>query len=136
MGRIVTQIRVENMMDAILAEQGELDEIKVRVVELEALVDTGATFLCLPKNKIRELGLNSLGTRKATTANGRVDREVFRGAQLTIMGRTCSVDIMELPEDMLPLVGYIPLENLDLKPDPQRQELNPAHGDKMVFDLY
>ena len=134
MGRIVTQIRVENMMDAILAEQGELE--KVRAVELEALVDTGAAFLCLPLNRIKQLGLSLLGTRKATTAKGTVDCKIFQGARLTIMDRTCSVDIMELPEGTPPLVGYIPLENLDLQSNPQKQELNPAHGDNMVFDLY
>ncbi|MBI4530681.1 MAG: hypothetical protein HY709_04090 [Candidatus Latescibacteria bacterium] len=54
------------------------------------------------------------------------------------MGRTCSLDVMEAPGDTPVLVGYIPLENLDLQPDPQSQQLipNPAHGGKWILDLY
>jgi hypothetical protein len=39
-------------------------------------------------------------------------------------------------EDTSPLLGYIPLENLDLVPDPATETLNPAHGKEIVIDLY
>lgn len=138
MGRILTHITVENLGDVLLAEQGQLRPEEIRRVEGEALVDTGATLLCLPTGVISKLGLSLLGTREATTANGLVHRGVFRGAQLTIVGRTCTVDVMELPEGTPPLVGYIPLENLDLQPDPKHQALvpNPEHDGRMVMDLY
>ena len=131
-------IRAENLMDVMLAERGELYPKQIRDVELEALVDTGATLLCLPAKVISDLGLTLLGTRGARTANGTVEPQVFQGERLTIMDRTCTVDVMELPEDVPPLVGYIPLENLDLQPDPKKQALipNPEHDGKMVMDLY
>ena len=138
MGRITVPIKVENLADVMLAELGRLAGDEVRSIEMEALVDTGATLLCLPGRTIADLGLSLLGRREAKTANGSVERGVFRGAQLTIMGRTCTVDVMELPEGTPALVGYIPLENLDLQPDPKQQRVisNPAHGGKMVMDLY
>jgi predicted aspartyl protease len=138
MGRIVAKIKVENLADVLLVERGELSPQEIRYKEIEALVDTGATLLCLPAKVIADLGLSSLGVRKATTATGLVERKVFQGARLTILDRTCTVDVMELEDSVPALIGYIPLENLDLQPDPQKKTLipNPEHGDKMVMDLF
>ena len=138
MGRVTVSIKVENLADAMLAEQNRLASEEIRSAAIEALVDTGATLLCLPYKAIAELGLSLLGQREAKTANGVVTRGVYQGARLSILGRTCTVDVMELPEGTPALVGYIPLENLDLQPDPKQQCVipNPEHGGKMVMDLY
>lgn len=135
MGRIVTKIKVVNFGDVLFAQQGQKPIDDIRSIEMEALVDTGATLLCLPPAIIANLGLSYLVSRKAVTANGTVERKIFGGAQLTIMGRTCTVDVMELPEGVPALVGYIPLENLDLQVDPKGQSLIPAHGEEVVMDL-
>jgi len=136
MGRITVTITVENAVDFALAQQGKLSPNEVRRVELEALVDTGASLLCLPKSKIEALGLAKRGARRVTTANGKVDRNLYRDAQLTVLERTCSVDVIELPEETPALLGYIPLEILDLVPNPTTETLSPAHGDEIVLDLY
>lgn len=138
MGRIVVKIKVENLMDVLLAEKGDLSPEQVRSIEIDALVDTGATLLCLPSKTITDLGLSFLGTRTVTTARGSVERRVFRGAQLSIMGRTCTIDVMELEDEIPALVGYVPLENLDLQPDVRERTLVPSRGtrDKMVMDLF
>jgi hypothetical protein len=70
------------------------------------------------------------------TANGRVERDIYGNARLTVLNRTCTIDVIELLEDTSPLLGYIPLENLDLVPDPTTETLNPAHGKEIVMDLY
>lgn len=61
MGQVKAKIKVENLVDVLLAERGELPPEKVRQVEMEALVDTGATLLCLPSGVIKELGLSPRG---------------------------------------------------------------------------
>ena len=48
MGRIVAKIKVENLMDVLLAERGDLTYEQVRSIEIDALVETRATLLCLP----------------------------------------------------------------------------------------
>lgn len=53
-----------------------------------------------------------------------------------MLNRNCTVDVIELSEDTPPLLGYIPLENLDLAPNPTTETLNPVHGDEIVLDLY
>lgn len=59
----MAKITAENLADVIRAKAGELPEDRVRHIEVEALVDTGATLLCLPKSKIDELGLLLLDKR-------------------------------------------------------------------------
>ncbi len=138
MGRIVTKIRVENLGDILLSERGALPHEQVRGVETDALVDTGATFLCLSSQIISELGLAYFETRVATTAVGRVERRIYQNARLTVMGRRCTIDVMELGDGVPALLGYVPLELLDLKPDVQQRALIPNLGtnDKAVADLY
>ena len=116
MGRIVAKIKVENLMDVLLAERGDLTYEQVRSIEIDALVETRATLLCLPSQIIANLGLSFLGARTATTTNGPIERRIFQGARLSIVGRTCTVDVMELEDGIPALVGYVPLENLDLQP--------------------
>ncbi|MEW5767960.1 MAG: retroviral-like aspartic protease family protein [bacterium] len=139
MGRVTAKIKVENMVDYLLSKRGEMPSEQARFLEVdEALVDTGATLLCLRHEQITRLGLAPLEIRKAQTASGPVERQVYTGAMLTIMGRTCSTDVMEIPEDAPVLIGYLALEGLDLQPDPKSQKVipNPAHGGKFIMDLY
>ena len=136
MGRINVKIKVENSVDVVLALQGQLPPEQVRFIEREALVDTGASLLCLPKSDINALGLTKIGKRRVTTANGKVIRNIYGNARLTVLNRTCTIDAIELTEDTPPLLGYIPLENLDLLPNPVKEILEPAHGDEIVLDLY
>ncbi|MEW6686187.1 MAG: aspartyl protease family protein [Candidatus Edwardsbacteria bacterium] len=138
MGRVIKKIRVENLEDVLRAERGELSFGQIRAVEIDALVDTGATSLCLPAKIIADLGLSFLGVRTAITADGPKENRVFRGAQLTILNRTCTGDVMELSDNLPALIGYVPLEVLDLKVDPKEGTIipNPEHGDKIVLDLF
>jgi predicted aspartyl protease len=139
MGRVTAKIKVENMLDHLLFKRGDIPASAVRSTEIEdALVDTGATLLCLRQKEIAELGLSPLAMREAKTANGPVTRQLYEGARLTILDRACSIDVMEIPDDAPALIGYVPLENLDLQPDPKAQQLipNPAHGGKLILDLY
>jgi predicted aspartyl protease len=108
------------------------------VVEREALIDTGATLPGLPAEEIRKLGLSYSGTRRALTAKGPKEVRIFGGARLTILDRTCSVDVMELEDGVPALVGYVPLQVWDLVVDPveERVVANPVHGDEIVPDLY
>lgn len=38
-------------------DRGEISDDQVRRLSIEALVDSGATFFCLPKSLIQQLGL-------------------------------------------------------------------------------
>jgi len=63
---------------------------------------------------------------------------VYDGVRLTIQGRNCTMDVMEVPDDVPVLIGQLSLEQLDFVVDVRSRTLigNPAHGGEHVFELY
>jgi predicted aspartyl protease len=138
-GRVTTPAVIENNYDVDAAAQGKLAPESIRRVEVsEALVDTGATSLCLPPNLIKALGLYPIRQASARTAGGLVPLTIYSAANLTIQGRSVVVQVTSLPEGSPALIGQVPLELLDLVPLPREQKLvpNPAHGNEWIIELY
>jgi len=139
MGKVVVAARVENVGDLLAADQGRLPPGEVRAVEVtDALVDTGATGLSMPRSLLGTLGLQYLRTRKALSSAGPMEVRVFGTARLTVQGRDCPVDITELPDGCPMLIGQIPLEAMDLVVDMPTHRLvgNPEHGGEHIIELY
>jgi predicted aspartyl protease len=139
MGRVLTELTVENLKDLWDAEQGRLPQDKVRRLTVpDALVDTGATTLGLPDRLIRQLGLARRATKRAHTAAGVRDLNVYEPVRLTVQGRDCTVDVLEVPDTTPVLLGQVPLELLDFVVDPSGRRLigNPAHGGEQIFELF
>ena len=109
-----------------------------RIVVPDALVDTGATLLSLPRRLIGQLGLARTGTKRITSSTGGGEAGMYEAVRLTIRGRTCTMDVMEVPDDVPVLIGQLPLEHLDLVVDLRSRSLigNPAHGGEHVYELY
>src|SRR4051812_7214249 len=98
MGRVVTEITVENMSDLYDAKRGMIPDNKVRKLTISnAVVDTGAAFFSLPARIIRDLGLSKAYTKRAPTSRGPADADVYSAVWLTIQGRSCTLDVMEVP---------------------------------------
>ena len=138
MGRVVTEIMVENLDDLWRARKGEIADADVRRITIaDALVDTGATFLSLPTRVIQALGLETTLVRRVMTSKGPAESAVYDPVRLTIQGRTCSQDVMEVPDSVPALIGQLPLESLDFVVDPVKQRVigNPAHGGEQMYDL-
>lgn len=137
MGRVFVDVLIENYDDIVRRGTPVSSKGGVRKAEVHALVDTGSALVCLPRRVIEDLGLHLDRTAKVRTGNGPVNRRIFRAAQITILGREYLGEVMEIPEDMRPLVGYIPLENLDLVPDPRTGQVipNPESGGEYTLDL-
>ena len=138
MGKIIQKVRLTNSGQKSSAEEGLLDPSLVNSVELEMLVDTGAAMVCLPLSVIQKLQLRKIQTRQALTANGVVERGIYSPVTIEILDRQADLNVMELPDDGTPaLLGYLPLEALDLYPNPKLQILegNPKYDGKMVVDL-
>ncbi len=68
MGKVVVTARLENLEDVYKVSQGTLPTEQVRTAEVtDALIDTGATGLLVPRSLIAQLGLSLLRTRPART---------------------------------------------------------------------
>jgi predicted aspartyl protease len=139
MGKVIVVARIENVYDLREAALGTRTPDAVRRVEVsDALVDTGASTLSLPKRLVAPLGLVPMRTRQARTSAGPVTLQRYGTVRLTIQDRDCTCDIVEIPDDCPVLIGQVPLELLDFVVDPVGQRLigNPAHGGEHVIELY
>jgi clan AA aspartic protease len=138
MGRVLTEATIYNVHDLVEAKFGNLPVDQVRKVTVrDALVDTGATTLCLPKHLLDDLGLTKQYEKRAMTAAGVKMFNVYESARVEIMGRLATVDPIEVPEGNPVLIGHIPLEMMDWVVDPQGRKLigNPAHGGEHVLEV-
>jgi len=139
MGRVLTEVTIENLEDLWAVRSGLRSPDQVRRVTVsDALVDTGATTLALPTRLIQQLGLTRRYEKRATSSTGTGNVTVYDAVRLTIQGRDMTVDPIEVPDEVPVLVGQIPLEMLDLVVDVQGRRLvgNPAHGGEHVLELY
>jgi predicted aspartyl protease len=138
-GRVLTEARIENLTDLWDIKRGLRPADQARAVSVpDALVDSGAMFLSLPTNLIRDLGLTKVRDRQVCSSLGVGAAGVYDAVQLTIMGRTCTMDVMECPEGTPVLIGQLPLEALDFVVDLRNRILiaNPAHGGELIVEMY
>jgi clan AA aspartic protease len=138
MGRVLVEATVENLADLYEVERGHRTDDQVRRVTIEeALVDTGATTLSLPTSIIRQLALTKQSEKRVITSAGSAQAALYSAVRVTIQDRSCTVDVMEVPDESSPLLGQIPLEMLDFVVDPRARCLigNPAHGGEHVIEL-
>ncbi|HMV83940.1 MAG TPA: aspartyl protease family protein [Blastocatellia bacterium] len=124
MGQVRTQLTITNRLDEGLAERGVITSDQVRKVTLDSvLADTGAMMLSLPIRIIEQLGLTPLKEVLASTAAGYQRTRVFQDAKVSIGDRVGVFQCLELPGGDNPLLGVIPMEELGLELDLQKQEL-------------
>jgi clan AA aspartic protease len=139
MGRTLEKVLIKNNDDLVLAENGYIKSSQIRSVEIDALVDTGASYLCLPPKVIKELGLRFAKSTPVKTGSGIYDLRIFNVAEITIKDRTIQTQVMENINDNVPaFIGYLVLETMDWVVNPKTQELmgNPLNDGKWIMDMY
>lgn len=139
MGKVLVAARIQNLDDLNEVRKGQRKSEDVRHIEVtDALVDTGASSLGMPKRMIEELGLVPFTQKNVRTVNGNVKLQIYTTVRLSIQGRECHCDVAELPDNIPVLVGQVPLELMDWVVDPKGQKLigNPEHGGEQMFDFF
>jgi predicted aspartyl protease len=139
MGKVLVPVKIENLNDLFLVEQGTLAPDQVRRIEVtDALVDTGTMHLMLPHRFVEQLGLKRYRTRRARTSGGMTDIPICGMVLLTVQGRDCRIEVGEIPDEGPVLIGQVPLELLDFVVDPIHQRLigNPEHGGEHMIEWY
>jgi len=138
-GKVIVSAKIENLFDIEKVFEGQITPDQIRCVEVDdALVDTGATGLSLPRRLIEQLGLRQHGTRQARTASGMATFGIYSPVRLTVQARDCAVEVAEIADDCPAVIGVVPLEILDFVVDPKSQRLigNPEHGGKQMLDMF
>src|SRR6266481_12283 len=94
MGKTLVKARITNIYDWLNVKAGKMKPDEVRSIEVEdALVDTGAKIVSMPKRLIQQLGLQHFGIRPSTTAVGDVPCSLYAGVRLELQGRECTSDV-------------------------------------------
>jgi predicted aspartyl protease len=120
MGRIITQVKVSNVLEPSMS------------INLDGLVDTGATYLTLPFAWKDKLGnLEQVDEVEFESANGETGKGEICGpvriAVANFRETFGEVLFIEMPEnedgEYEPLLGYIPLEQIPVAVDMLGQRL-------------
>ena len=96
-------------------------------VEVNALVDSGSMFLCIPEHIQIQLGLEELTKKEATLADNSRKLVPYVGpVELHFKNRAGFAGALVLGDEVL--LGVIPMEDMDLVilPRTRSLEVNPA----------
>lgn len=124
------EIELINGDDLALSRRNIIGEEEIKRMRVSALVGTGSYMLCINENIQEQLQLPIVEQRKAQMADGSiVECDVVAPVELRFKNRETTCRAMVLPGDSEPLLGAIPLEDMDVLIHPLRQELivNPDH---------
>ena len=138
MGLVYAEIELLNSRDVDNFEEGSLREPQIRRMNVRMNVDFGAIMLAINENIRAQLGLRVVDTRPCLLANGPYDElPVVRNVMVRFANRECVVSALVLPGDTEPLLGAIPMEEMDVLVSPREQQLivNPQHPNKPVMAL-
>lgn len=138
MGRVVTNIKLESVNDRWLHERGDIEADEIRNIEVDdALVDTGTTNLGLSKTILDRLGLQAFGSRPLRSATGIEVVPVYGPIRVTIAGRDCLSDAVEVADSCPVLVGQVPLELLGFVVDMPNRRLivDSARGSDQMYEV-
>ena len=97
-------------------------------VEVEALVDTGATHTMVPSQVLTQLGLEAVEQVSFQLADDRVVDYDVGEARIRIDGRERTTLVVFGPEETEPLLGATTLQLFNLAVDPVQERLIPVPG--------
>ena len=93
-------------------------------------------MLCINDSIKQALGLDVVGKRRSQLANGVVlELDVVGPVVIRYLDRDCITRALILPDDQEPLLGAIPMEEMDLYVNPGRNELLPVHPEGPLMSL-
>jgi len=95
-------------------------------VDIEALVDTGATYTSIPGNILSQLGIEKRESRTFELADDRVIEYPVGYASIRLEEREIIALVVFAPEGTGPLLGATSLETASLAVDPIHKRLVPV----------
>lgn len=127
---VYADIELINAIELEFARRHMICDDEISRMSINILVDTGTYYLCINETIQEHLKLPVLEKRKAQLANGYIEEyDVVGPIEIKFKNRRCHVDAIVLKGDNEPLLGAIPMEDMDVLIHPLRQELivNPEH---------
>ena len=121
MGKVVEKVKLTSLFEP------------EKSLEVEAVIDTGATMVVLPKDIVEELGLRKMryGSNKVET------KPIYGVVTIELKGRSANLDVLVEEKGSQPLIGQVLLELLDLIVEPKTRKLipNPASPEMPMMEI-
>jgi clan AA aspartic protease len=117
------EIEITNYEDVTLAKKAYLSENKIRHLKLNVLIDSGAYMLTLPQHTVTQLGLEKISEQEAELADGSIKLlDIVGPVKITFENRISITSAMVIPTGE-PLLGTIPMEDMDVIIHPLKPKL-------------
>ncbi len=101
---------------------------QLKSIQVEALADTGALFLCIPEHVANQLELKESSKKEITTADGNRRLCSYVGPiHVQFSNRECYTGAVVLGDEVL--LGAVPMEDMDLIviPSERKVAVNPLN---------
>ena len=136
MGMVYANIELLNGGDVELNRRKYIGDDEIRQMNINIMVDSEAVMLTINEEIRKALGLSIIDHRISQLADGsRLELPVAGYVEVRFEGRICVTNALVLPEDNEPLLGAIPMEEMDLWISPSRNLLTAIHPDGAVMIL-
>lgn len=130
MGHVYADIELTNSGDVALARCNYINAEEIKRMTMSMLVDSGSYNLCINESIQQQLDLPFIEKRKVEMANGNIEEfDVVGPVNLRFKNRGTVCYALVLPGSSKPLMGSIPLKDMDVLIDSKRGELivHPDH---------
>jgi clan AA aspartic protease len=136
MGRINVEVELVNQEDLVRARDGTIPRAQVRKAQLTGVVDTGASYLVIPAQVAKELGVPHTGKATVRYADQRrAQRSVVEMVRVELLGRHGVFKAIVEPKRHDVLLGAIVLEDLDLLVDCRTQTVRPRDPKQIIAEI-
>jgi len=103
------------------------------VLDVELIVDTGATYTVLPAKTLEKLSIEVMRTARLRLADNRVIERPLGEIGIKIEEYKASATPVVFGEEGVHLLGTVTMEQLGLAPDPIEKRLKPVEALLMKF---
>lgn len=124
------EITLVNAVDPGMSKRHLIDKDEVKQINVRMLVNSGAYMMAINESIQAQLDLSFVEKRKAVMADGSVKKyDVVGPVMVKFANRTATCNAFVLQGNNEPLLGVIPMEEMDVMIHPQRQQLivNPEY---------
>ena len=125
MGLVYADIELLNADDLALVRRNLMDMDDIKRIQLSMLVDTGSYLMAINENIQSILNLPFIERRTIYLANDQEEQYNIVGpVEVRYANRKSVCNAYVLPGGSPPLLGAIPMEDMGIIINPQRQELD------------
>ena len=129
-------IEIINATDKELLRRGSIDKSALRTIKVKVLANRSSVLLGINKDIQKVLGLPFRYKKLSKTEDGRtIELDVVGPVIVRFLDRESTTNAVILPDGKEPLLGTIPMDEMDLYVHPNRNELLPIHPDGPIMSL-